>query len=166
MWSWKKPLRSVHRLDEPTRLSFLPWWNQALTVEPAHPEDAHRKLEAKRYRLEEILCHVEARSVYNDYTLRCDNKYYQIHRSSICTGLRGASVRVEQRLDGTLAARFRDRYLKVALVPKPERVGKARQASARPLSQTRNRPSSWMKGFSVRGGPTLKQAIAISNAND
>lgn len=144
---------------------FLPWWNETLTVEPAHPEDAHRELDAKRYRLEEILCHVESRTVYNDYTIRSDNLYYQIDRSSIGTGLRGASVRVEQRLDGTFAARFRDRYLKVALIPKPEPAGKVRRADAPPGGKTPSRRSSWMKEFSVRGGPSLKQAIAISNAN-
>ena len=108
---------------------------------------------------------MEARSVYNDYTIRFDNEYYQIHRSSICTGLRGASVRVEQRLDGTLAARFRDQYLKVELVPKPQPALKARQAAAQPIRKAPSPRSSWMKGFSVRGGPTLKQAIAFSNAN-
>jgi hypothetical protein len=49
------------------------------------------------------LSHVETRQVTNDYTIRYNGKIYQIERKDICTGLRRASVRVESRLDGSLA---------------------------------------------------------------
>ena len=47
----------------------------------------------------------------NDYTLRIYGHKYQITRASIRPGLRGASVRVETRLDGGLAVAHQGRYL-------------------------------------------------------
>ena len=92
---------------------FLPWWNQTLTVRPAAPDDAHRPL-GKAHSLAATLSHVETRQVANDYTIRFESKLYQIARATIYAGLRGGAVRVEKRLDGTLAVRFRDRYLSVS----------------------------------------------------
>jgi transposase len=84
---------------------FLPWWNQTLTVEPATAEDAHRRL-GKEHDLASILSHVEPRQVTNDYTIRYHGKFYQIDRRDVRPGLRRAMVRVEQRLDETMAVRF------------------------------------------------------------
>ena len=124
---------------------FLPWWNQTLTVVPASSEDAHRPL-GKEHNLAASLSHVETRQVANDYTIRFDNRLYQIQRADIQPGLRGGTVRVEKRLDGTLAVRFRGRYLAVsecaprpkALPPKPPR---------KQLHPTLRRKSDWMKNF-------------------
>jgi hypothetical protein len=64
----------------------------------------------------------------------------QIARASVRPGLRGGTVRVEARLDGTLAVRFRDGYLAVSLCrprPKvtPPPAPAARRRSARKPSQ-------------------------------
>src|SRR5215831_9760790 len=91
---------------------FLPWVNNTLAVAPANPDDAHRPLE-KHHDLRAILSHVESRQVDNDYTIRLDNQIYQIARKDICSGLRKAVVRVEKRRDGSIAVRFRGRYLSV-----------------------------------------------------
>ena len=126
---------------------FLPWWNRTLTVVPALADDAHRPL-GKEHSLAATLSHVETRQVANDYTLRFANKLFQIQRSEIRAGLRGATVRVEKRLDGTLAVRFQDRYLAVsecasqlkpvvAPKPKPPRAKvhrKPAEASRRAIS--------------------------------
>src|ERR1019366_4160941 len=74
--------------------------------------DAHRPLE-KHHDLAAILSHVEQRRVNNDYTFPLDAKVYQIARQDVCTGLRGAFVRVEKRRDGSVATRFRDRHLSI-----------------------------------------------------
>jgi transposase len=89
---------------------FLPWWNQHLVTPPANPADAHRPL-GPEHDLTAALSQVETRQVNNDYTVQFEGKLYQIERESICAGLRGALVRIERRLDESLAIRFRDRYL-------------------------------------------------------
>jgi transposase len=124
---------------------FLPWWNQTLIVRAAVADDAHRPL-GKAHSLAATLSHVETRQVANDYTIRFENKLYQIARASVCAGLRGGTVRVERRLDGTLAVRFRDRYLKVsecAARPKAAPV----QPLPAPARKTVRRKSDWMKNF-------------------
>ena len=103
----------VKTLEEANRYleqEFLPWWNQHLVVMPANPADAHRPLDAG-HDLAAILSWVETRQVGNDYTLRIYGHKYQIARASIRPGLRGASARVETRLDGSLAVAHQGRYL-------------------------------------------------------
>jgi hypothetical protein len=51
--------------------------------------------------------------VTNDYTLRYRGKMFQIDRLDIRVGMRKAMVRVEERLDGTIAVRFQDKYVRV-----------------------------------------------------
>jgi hypothetical protein len=53
---------------------------------------------------------MSTRQVGNGYTIQFDHKIYQIARPDIRAGLRGAPVRIEVRLDGSLAMRFRSHY--------------------------------------------------------
>jgi hypothetical protein len=127
---------------------FLPWWNQTLTVVPASADDAHRPLDAT-HSLPASLSYVESRLVSNDYTIQFDNKTYLIAREDIRAGLRGATVRVEVRLDASLAVRFRGCYLTVSQChprPKASPAPKARKPKAQPAGATRPK-SQWMKSF-------------------
>ena len=122
---------------------FIPWWNEKLTVVPANSDDAHRPL-AATHSLPASLSYVETRQVANDYTIQFDNKIYLIARADIRTGLRGAAVRVEVRLDGSLAVRFRNVYVAVTeclVRPKVEAVRKPRKPAAP------RKKSQWMKNF-------------------
>jgi hypothetical protein len=144
---------------------FLPWWNRTLAVEPADAADAHRPL-GKEHTLAAILSHVEQRQVTNDYTVRYSGKVYQIDRPDIRAGMRKAMVRVEERLDGSIAVQFQGRYVRVRRcapplpgLPTPKTTeGKP----ARPTGKAK-RKSDWMKNFSVRSGPSLRQAVKVSN---
>src|SRR6202045_1680558 len=146
-------------------MEFLPGWKATLTVTAENDDDAHRQVE-KRHDLAAILSHVEARQVKSDYTLQFASQSYQIERDSIRTGMRGAAVRVEKRLDGSVAVRFGERYLMIAPIPAPQKVAspaKRSAASPRRGSNTGGK-SQWMQNFRMRGEPTLDEAIAISNA--
>jgi hypothetical protein len=146
--------------------AFLPWWNRTLTVPPATTEDAHRLL-GKEHDLAAILSHVEKREVTNDYTIRYDGKFYQIDRRDVRAGMRRAMIRVEQRWDGTIAARFQGQYVRVRRCAQPTRQLPPRKAAAaQPAGQTAKPKgnSGWMKNFSLRSGPTLGQAVRVSNA--
>ena len=150
---------TLEQANEYLEQEFIPWWEQTLTVVPANPDDAHRPLD-RRYPLAAILSHVESRRVGNDYTIRFQSQVHQIERQDVCGGLRGASVRVEQRLDGTLAVRCRERYLTVTRCPlRP----KATAATTAPKKPTRagsppRRASDWGKNFDLRKGPKVWQA--------
>jgi len=106
-------VKTLEQANRYLETEFLPWWNQHLKVVPKNPTDAHRPLD-REYDLAASLSVVETRQVTNNYTIRFDSKLYQIARSDIRTGLRGANVRIESRLDGSMKVRFQQHYLSVS----------------------------------------------------
>ena len=154
----------VKTIEEANRYlaeDYLVWWERELTVEPASPDDAHRRLE-KSHNLAGSLSHVETRQVRPDYTLRMGGKLYQIDRQSIVKGLRLAEVRVEMRLDSSMAVRFGEQYLKV----KPCAMAEKKTARLQPVRPTRRRAyqrgSDWDKHFDLKKGPKVWQASQSS----
>src|SRR5712691_3456540 len=141
---------------------YLVWWERELTVAAANPDDAHRRLE-KGHNLAASLSHVETRQVRPDYTLRWDGKLYQIERQAVTTGLRGANLRIEQRLDGSLAVRQGERYLPVTECAPADRP-KAARPKNKPATTRRagRRGSDWNKDFDLKKAPKLWQAVQAS----
>jgi biotin operon repressor len=141
---------------------FLPWCNETIAVVPASADDAHRLLE-KHHDLTTILSHVETRQVNNDYTIQLDAKFYLIARKDVCTGLRGAVVRVEKRRDGSVTVRFRDRYLSITECAQRPKVTSAKPAKTKPQSKPVQR-SEWSKNFDLKKAPKIWQAVRGSGA--
>jgi transposase len=151
---------TIEQANEYLSNDYLAWWERELTVEAANPDDAHRRLE-KSQNLAASLSHVETRQVRPDYTLRWDGKLYQIERAAVTTGLRRANVRIEQRLDGTLAVRHGERYLPVkecAVAEKPKAPRPVKPAKARVY----RRGSDWDKQFDLKKGPKVWQVADAS----
>jgi len=145
-------VRTLEQANEYRMKDYRVWWERELTVEAANPDDAHRPLE-KSPDLAASLNHVETRPVRPDYTLRWDGKLYQMERRAVVTGLRGANVRVEQRLDRSLAVRYGERYLPVkecAASDQPQAVRPVKAAKSRRAS---GRGSDWNKSFDLKKGP-------------
>ena len=118
---------------------FVPWWNQHLVVDPAHPTDAHRPL-GTEHNLAAALSRVETRQVNSDYTVQLDGKRYGIVSATMPAGLRGAVVRLERRLNGSLAVRFRDRYLGLEECGAVRQPKPARAAGAEPTQRRSRQP--------------------------
>lgn len=142
---------------------FLVWWNNTIAVIPASSDDAHRPL-GKEHSLAAALSYVEPRQVSSGHTIRFDNQTYQIARSDVRAGMRGADVRVEVRLDASMAVRFGKRYLAVTAcqpcpkVPKPKVIpGRARKATAPRVK------SQWMKNFHLTSPE--KTALSVIGAS-
>jgi len=158
-------VNTLEQANQYLEQTYLPWWNQTLTVKPAREENAHRALEPK-LDLAAVLCLVVTRQVANDYTLQLDRVRYQIDPAHIHTGLRKATVRMEQRLDGSLAVRYQDQYLKVTrceqtplLPPAPIQLPRARRR--RPQKK-----SEWNKNFNLKKAPSLWQAARASGTKE
>jgi transposase InsO family protein len=150
-------VKTIEQANQYLEETYLVWWERELTVDPAHPDDAHRPLD-KSHNLAASLSHVETRQVRNDYTIPLDAELYQIERQAIVSGLRKANVRVEKRLDGSMAVRFRERYLPVsrcAAVTKTKALP-AKQATPR-RPPNRQRGSEWGKNFDLKKGPKVWQ---------
>jgi transposase len=157
-------VKTLEQANAYLEAEFLPWWNQTLTVCPASSDEAHRPL-GKEHDLAASLSHVERRQVANDYTIRFENQLYQIQRAAIRAGLRGGTVRVERRLDGTLAVRFRDRYLAVsACAPPPKAPPAARKLQ--PKAKLHRKPSEAsrrsLSGVARSGGLPVWKAAQIN----
>jgi hypothetical protein len=140
---------------------YLAWWEREMTVEAGNPDDAHRPLE-KSHHLAASLSHVETRQVRPDYTLPWEGKLYQIQRQAIRPGLRGATVRVEARLDGTLAVRHGERYLPIKGCVAAEKPKKSPQPKPKKTRRTQQRGSDWNQGFDLKKGPKVWQAAEAS----
>jgi len=94
------------------------------------------------------LSYVEPRQVSSGYTIQVDNQTYKIARSDICAGLRGADVRVEIRLDASMAVRFGKRYLTVTACPPRPKVPQPKAATGRTRKNSTPRgKSTWMQNF-------------------
>jgi hypothetical protein len=139
---------------------FIVWWNHTIAVVPASSDDAHRPL-GKKHSLAASLSYVETRQVSSNYTIQVDRQTWQIARDDIRAGLRGADVRVEVRLDGSMAVRFRESYLAVSQCqPRPTvtnpkvAAGRARKPAA-PRAKSR-----WMENFRLTSPE--KTALSVS----
>jgi hypothetical protein len=102
--------RTIEQANEVLEKVFLPWFNRRCTVPPASINNAHRPLHPSMH-LPAILSLQDKRKVTNDYTIRLDNRLYQLLPPAL-PGLRGGRVTVERRLDGSLHLRFGKHYLK------------------------------------------------------
>jgi len=98
------------------RQKLIPEFNRRFTVSPESATDAHREL-GKEHDLAAILSVQEQRVVANDYIIRFQNDHYQL-LPPVWPGERGGTVIIEQRLDGSMAIRFKDHYLKFEVLPR------------------------------------------------
>jgi DNA-binding Lrp family transcriptional regulator len=153
-------VKTIEQANQYLSEDYLAWWNQELTVEPANPDDAHRPLD-KSHNLAASLSHVETRQVRNDYTLQWEGELYQIAPQVVVSGLRRANVRVEQRLDGVVAVRFREKYLPVTLcVPAEKKAPVPKQASTTAGKRRQpRRGSDWDKNFDLKTAPKIWQVV-------
>jgi transposase len=143
---------------------FLPWWEKTRTVRPAQADDAHRPLQPEHH-LDAIFSQVEQRQVQRDYTFRFQGQQYRIEPSEIRTGVRGGVLRIEQRLDGTMAVAFQSRYLRYQVCATAERATANPAPAPRKRIPAQPRPGKrWMKGFDLHKAPPLWKAAESSGA--
>ena len=141
---------TIERANAVLEQKFMPWFNRRCTHPPASANEAHRPL-GKRQNLEAILSIQETRVVANDYTIRFENRVYQLPPPA-WPGLRGGKVIVERRADGSMKIRFKGRYLEHRAV-KDEKEGDGEVLGTPPPSPRSLAP----KPIPAPGGPARKQ---------
>jgi len=154
-------VKTIEQANEYLTNDYLAWWERELTVEAANPDDAHRRLD-KSHNLAASLSHMETRQVRPDYTLQWDGKFHRIQREAIVSGLRGADVRVEARLDGSLAVRYRERYLPIEECDAPSKSKDVRPVKAVKTHRAGGRGSDWNKNFDLKKSPKIWDAARAS----
>jgi len=153
-------VKTLEQANEYLEKEYLPWWNKTLTVAPANDEDAHRPLELAM-NLTATLSRVENRQVDNDYTIRFDGARYRIVPNEVTPGMRKATVRVEWRLDGSIAVRYQDRYLSVERCLDSAKTVAAK-TKAKSIRAKTGRGSDWNKNFDLHKSPPIWYAAESS----
>jgi hypothetical protein len=106
------------------REEFIPDFNQKFAVVPKKKTNLHRELsDIQRSNLDAIFSVQSQRLVQNDFTVRFKNQWIQITKEQTVTVRRKDTVLVEERLDGSLAIRLRNKYLSFKILPgKPQKM--------------------------------------------
>src|ERR1700722_18995964 len=145
---WVKELRlaKVRTVDQANAVleRLLPEHNRRFSVPAGLPVDAHRRL-GSGHNLAAILSIQEQRVVANDYTVRLENRLYQLDKP-IYPGERGGKVIIELRLDGTMAVRFGNRYLKYHEITARGKAEKRDEASSQEASSPGSTPINGRSG--------------------
>lgn len=149
---------TIEQANEVLEKVFLPWFNRCCTVKPASRNNAHRLIQPSM-KLSAILSIQEKRKVANDYTIRFGNRIYQLLPPAR-PGLRGGSVTVEKRLDGSLHIRFRGHYLKYKALGLAKSPG-ALPPNPRSLSHSRTPAEAQRQGCAIDAA----QPSAVRPAN-
>lgn len=137
-------IASLAEADRFLQERFIPFWNERFTVPAAEPVDAHRP-QPEGMDLEVLFAATLTRKVTRDFTIRFRNRHYQIPRAQARPTMPGSKVTVEERLDGSLHFRWRDRYLEVVAAERPDdswaaRETKAALAAQKPTPKPRSLP--------------------------
>ncbi|HEY4085385.1 MAG TPA: ISNCY family transposase [Bryobacteraceae bacterium] len=147
----KARIRTLDDANQFLEHSFLPQWQEKFTVPAASSVDAHRSLGAVQ--LASVLSFAASRRVANDYTIAWEGRRLQIPREQARVGMRGASIRVEQRLDGSMMAwagpvSFALQPCEPSSAPVQEKAPRRRRHFVPPPGQSR-----WMQAFRIRRNP-------------
>jgi hypothetical protein len=129
-------LRGITTIETANRLlrnGFGETLNQRFAREPASSVDFHRPV-PKGMDLADVFCFEEFRTVQNDWTIRYENRHYQILEANRPLPKPKDRVVVRKRLDGSLHVLFQEQPLQFQALP-------AREVRRRANTQQHAEPS-------------------------
>jgi transposase len=159
-------LAGIRTLEEANRYlneEFLPWWNKNLAVVPASAADAHRVL-GPEHELASALSHVAKRQVSSDYTIRNDGRMYRIASKCIQPGMRGGAVRIEMRLDGSLAVFFRGQFVEVTECEIAQKPGAPPKKKSTVAPQRKTTPAERTQAWRESGRKLFQGGLSVTAA--
>jgi hypothetical protein len=119
--------------------------NRMFGVPARDAGDAHREV-GTGFDVAAILSVQDLRVVANDYTVRFENRHYQLGKP-IYPGQRGGKVVIETRLDGGMAIRFGGHYLKYhEIAARPAPLGGSAPPTPRSLAHEGPTPGGEKEG--------------------
>ena len=150
---------------------FLPAFNRRFAKKAAKPGDLHRRV-PRELDLGRVLSIRETRVVQNDWTLRFENRWFQLAEKHQKLALASREVTVSRRLDGQVELLYGGRALTYRELPvAPQRPQKAAEAAIR--SNQGQRPAAdhpWRYGLvephrrRARVGPASLRLAALASA--
>jgi len=136
--------------------------NEKFAQPPLEEEDYHRPL-SKEVKLDNIFCYEQERVVQNDWTIRHENRYYQILKENSPLPKTKEKILVRTHLDGHLELYYRDLRLSYSTITlsqlerkrakTPKTIQRRPPQSARGTKPEENHP--WRQGCTqMRNEPT------------
>lgn len=114
-------LRNISTTEEANiflKEEFIPAFNAKFRVVSAKPGDLHQPLSAAlTTQLPAILAIHSERKVNNDFTIQFKNTWLQLDAVQPTTVYKKDSVLIEQRLDGSVHIRLKEKYLHYTVLP-------------------------------------------------
>lgn len=96
---------------------YIPKFNTQFAVVPQSKTDLHKAIsQLLKNKLSQIFSIQNTRKVYNDYTVRFENQYFQLDREQPTTVYKKDTVIMEQRVDGQIKINFKGYYLNFILL--------------------------------------------------
>ena len=131
---------------------YIDYWNDRFAVEPAQARNAHRTL-PKKADLEALFAETLTRSVRNDFTIRYNNRSWQILKSQ-ARGIRPRhKITVEIRLDHSVHFRFNKRYLQLEPVQELLKAGPRNDVGLKAKKSPAEKKDSKPRPTPPRPGP-------------
>lgn len=90
---------------------FIADFNRRFAKEPKRRTDLHRRINLQKENLDQILSRQETRFVNNDFTFQYKSKIFQLEKSQPTLVLRRDKVTIEERMNGEIKIRLRNKYL-------------------------------------------------------
>lgn len=98
---------------------FIPAFNKRFAVPPRNSANLHKPLnEKEKNNLKSILSKQTTRVVQNDFTVSFNSQWYQLLPNQPVTVCKRDEITIEERTDGTVHFRLRNKYLNIKPIPK------------------------------------------------
>jgi transposase len=147
---------------------FLPAFNRRFVKQAAQHSDLHRRV-PRGLELGRVLSIQETRTVQNDWTVRFENRWFQLAEAHQKLALAGRPITVSRRLDGGLELFYGGRalsYRELAVAPQREAVVEIRSSQGqRPPAEhpwRRGLPGSYRRRGRV--GPASLRLATLASA--
>lgn len=119
---------------------YIPKFNEQFAVTPKRKRNLHKTIDkTTEEKLPQIFSIQDERKVNNDYTVRFENRYYQLDRTQPCTVYKKDAVIMEEHWDGTIKINYKSKYLNYTELP--ERPKK--EINIKLAALTNSRSSQW-----------------------
>jgi hypothetical protein len=149
-------LRGITTIAEANKLlqnGFVDMLNQKFARSPRSQTDFHRPVDAG-CDLREIFCFEKTRAVSNDWTVRCENRFYQILKQNTPLPRPQQKVTVRRLLDGEIQLLCRDKKLAFKeIAPPAAPLRDTEPAALRPVEKKKKyKPAPdhpWRRGFHI-----------------
>ena len=144
---------------------YIPKFNAQFAVVPHRKANLHKTVsQLLKDKLPQIFSIQNIRKVYNDYTVRFENQYFQLNKEQPITVYKKDSVIVEQHINGEIKINFKGHYLNYVLLPeRPEKIINVRLPALTRRKQSHYKPPAdhpWRKQFLF--GDKLKNRQLVS----